>query len=387
MKAREEFLNYALPCWGEEEIEGVTDTVKSNWWSRGPKTAEFEKKFAEYVGAKHAIALNSCTAALHLALAACDLKKGDEVITTPMTFCSTANMIVNTGATPVFCDVIEDTGLIDPDKIETKITENTKGILPVHYAGQACNMDKINAIAKKHGLFVIEDAAHAVYTTYKDKLVGSLGNATAFSFYATKNLATGEGGMLTTDDDDFAVKARIMSLHGMDKNAWNRYGKGGSWHYDVLHAGFKYNMTDFQAALGLSQLDRLDKMQNIRKKYAEIYNKAFESAKGIVPLSVSQDGRHAWHLYVIKITNGLSISRDDFIAELTELNIGTSVHFIPVTNHPFYKENFQTSETDCPVAQGFYEKIISIPLYPSMSESDVDYVAKAVLSIAAKYAK
>ena len=386
MKIREDFLNYAIPFWDDNELNIVTDAVKSNWWSRGPKTNEFEKEFADYVGAKHAIALNSCTAAMHLALVSHGLKSGDEVITTPMTFCSTANTIVHTGATPVFADIFASTGLINPAEIERKITKNTKGIMPVHYAGQACDMDVINAIAAKYNLFVVEDAAHAVYTTYKDKMIGSLGNATAFSFYATKNLATGEGGMLTTDDDEFADTARVMCLHGMSKNAWNRYGKGGTWHYDVLRAGFKYNMTDIQAGLGLTQLKRLEFMQNIREKYAKMYNDAFFDTFGIEPLAQSTQGRHAWHLYVIKITDGLNISRDEFIDKLSALNIGTSVHFIPVCNHPFYKENFNTNENDFPVAQKHFNQIISLPLYPSMKESDVNYVIEAVQSIAAEYA-
>jgi len=387
MQVRDELLSYALPFWGHEEIEAMADTVKSNWWSKGPKTVQFEKEFAEYVGAKYAVAMNSCTAALHMALVSHDLQAGDEVITTPMTFCSSANTIVHAGGTPVFADIFAGTGLIDPAQIEAKITKNTRGILPVHYAGQACDMDKINAIAEKHGLFVLEDAAHAVHTTYKGKMVGSLGNAAAFSFYATKNLATGEGGMLTTDDEALAEELRKMILHGMSKNAWNRYAKGGTWKYDVESAGFKYNMTDFQAGLGLVQLKRLGAMQETRERYAQMYNDAFADLPGVELLAETGQGRHAWHLFVIKITDALSINRDEFIDELTKLNVGTSVHFIPVINHPYYQKTFGTKPEDCPVTQEYFNQILSLPLYPSMTESDVNYVIEAVRTIAAGHAK
>lgn len=388
MKIRENYLPYALPYYGEEEINQLVDTVKSNWWSKGPKTVKFEEKFAEYVGASYAVAFNSCTAALHALHVAKGIGKGDEVITTPMTFCATANTVIHTGATPVFVDISEETGLIDADLIEAAITSKTKAIVPVHYAGQAADMDKIIKIANKYNLYILEDAAHAVCTTYKGKTVGSISDATAFSFYATKNLATGEGGMLTTNDKELAEKLRIVSLHGMNKNAWNRYGKGGSWKYDVVEPGYKYNMTDFQAALGLCQLERLEKMQQTREKYAQIYNQAFSELEGIELLKQLDTGKSAHHLYIIKVKNErLNITRDEFIEKLTEMNIGTAVHFIPVHLHPYYIENLGTKPGDFPVCERFYSEIISIPLFPAMKEEDVYYVAEAVRKIARDYAK
>jgi dTDP-4-amino-4,6-dideoxygalactose transaminase len=387
MEIRKEFLPYALPYWDEDEINAVIAAIKSNWWSKGPKTIEFEKRFADYVGAKYAVAVNSCTAALHTALAVKGIGEGDEVITTPLTFCSTANVVVHLGAKPVFADVCENTGCIDPGAIERAVTEKTKAIIPVHLGGQPCDMDKIEAIAKKHGLFILEDAAHAVYTTYKDKMVGSM-NTAAFSFYATKNISTGEGGMLTTSDEDIANEARIYTSHGMSRNAWNRYSKGGSWRYEVEVAGYKYNMTDIQAALGMSQLSRLEYMQGLREKYAAIYNEELAGVTGVKTPVDGGLGRNAWHLYMIRIEKDeLDIGRDEFIDALNEMNIGTSVHFIPVHLHPFYKKTFGTNEGDFPVAEGIFEKIISLPLYPSMNVEDVLYVAAAVREISRTHKK
>lgn len=387
MKKRDEFLPYSQPFWGNEELESVTEAIKSNWWSRGPKTAEFEKKFADYVGAKYTVAVNSCTAALHAALAVNGIGPGDEVITTPMTFCSTVNVIVHCGAKPVFVDVCEDTGCIDPEKIANAVTNKTKAIIPVHYAGQPCDMDRIEAIAKEHDLFVLEDAAHGLYTKCGDRMVGSK-NTVAFSFYATKNISTGEGGMLATDNEEIAAKARVFTLHGMSRNAWNRYSKGGSWRYDVDMPGFKYNMTDIQASLGICQLDRLEFMQNRRKKYFDIYNEKLAGVRGVRIPAKTVAGRSSLHLYIIRIEKDeLDIGRDEFIEELNAMNIGTSVHFIPVHLQPFYRNNYGTKEGNFPVAESIFEKIISLPLYPSMSEEDVEYVADAVREISAKHAR
>jgi dTDP-4-amino-4,6-dideoxygalactose transaminase len=386
LKIREEFLPYALPYWDDSEINAVVDAIRSNWWSKGPKTVEFEQRFADFVGAKFAVAVNSCTAALHTALVAKDIGEGDEVITTPLTFCSTANVVVHAGAKPVFADVCADTGCIDPEAVERAVTERTRAIIPVHYGGQPCDMDRIEAIAKKHGIFILEDAAHAVYTTCRGRMVGSM-NTAAFSFYATKNISTGEGGMLTTDDGGLAERARVLTSHGMSRNAWNRYAKGGSWRYDVEFAGYKYNMTDLQAALGLSQLERLEYMQDLRERYAAIYNEEFAGVKGVRTPVDGGLGRNAWHLYMIRIEKDeLDIDRDQFIEELKAMNIGTSVHFIPVHLHPFYRRTFGHMPGDFPVAEGIFEKIISLPLYPSMSEEDVRYVARAVREISKQHA-
>ncbi|MEG0370972.1 MAG: DegT/DnrJ/EryC1/StrS family aminotransferase [Clostridium sp.] len=385
---RTEFLPYALPFIEEEEINEVIDTLRSNWLSKGPKTIEFEKRFAKYVGAKHAIAMNSCTAALHIALIANNIGEGDEVITTPLTFAASANTIIHTGATPVFADIDEKTMCIDPERIEEKITSKTRAIVPVHYAGQSCDLDRINEIAKKHNLLVLEDAAHAVYTTHKGEMIGSIGDTTSFSFYATKNICTGEGGMLTTNNDEIAEKARIMSLHGMSKNAWNRFGKGGSWSYDILYPGYKYNMTDMQASLGLCQLNKIQSMQDIRKEYADIYNDAFGKLQEIITPCEIEGNRHAWHLYVIRIKEEmLTIDRNKFIDCLADENIGTSVHYTPVHLHPYYEEKFGYKYGDFPIAEKVFESMISIPLYPSMKKQDLEDVINAVTRIVEEHRK
>ncbi|KAF1678102.1 DegT/DnrJ/EryC1/StrS family aminotransferase [Bacillus sp. SKDU12] len=383
MRKENHFLPYSLPLIGKEEIQEVTETLESGWLSKGPKVQQFEKEFAVFVGAKHAVALNSCTAALFLALKARGIGPGDEVITSPLTFSSTANTIIHTGAAPVFADIDENTLNIDPAKIEAAITPQTKAVVPVHFGGQSCDMDAILAIAQKHGLFVLEDAAHAVYTTYKQRMIGSIGDATAFSFYATKNLATGEGGMLTTDDEKLADHIRVMSLHGMSKAAWNRYSSKGSWYYEVELPGYKMNMFDLQAALGLHQLKRLDDMQKRREEIAGCYQAAFQQIPGLITPFVHDAGRHAWHLYVLQVDEKQAgVTRDEMIMALKdEYNIGASVHFIPVHIHPYYQKQFGFKEADFPIAMNYYKRTLSLPLYPSMSDEDVHDVIEAVRAI------
>ncbi|OAY87283.1 UDP-4-amino-4,6-dideoxy-N-acetyl-beta-L-altrosamine transaminase [Bacillus subtilis subsp. subtilis] len=383
VQKRNHFLPYSLPLIGKEEIQEVTETLESGWLSKGPKVQQFEKEFAAFVGAKHAVAVNSCTAALFLALKAKGIGPGDEVITSPLTFSSTANTIIHTGATPVFADIDENTLNIDPVKLEAAVTPRTKAVVPVHFGGQSCDMDAILAIAQNHGLFVLEDAAHAVYTTYKQRMIGSIGDATAFSFYATKNLATGEGGMLTTDDEELADKIRVLSLHGMSKAAWNRYSSNGSWYYEVESPGYKMNMFDLQAALGLHQLKRLDDMQKSREEIAGRYQTAFQQIPGLITPFVHDDGRHAWHLYVLQVDEKKAgVTRSEMITALKdEYNIGTSVHFIPVHIHPYYQKQFGYKEADFPNAMNYYKRTLSLPLYPSMSDDDVDDVIEAVRDI------
>jgi dTDP-4-amino-4,6-dideoxygalactose transaminase len=385
---RQDLLPYNLPLIEEEEIQAVVDCLKSNWVTKGPKTVEFEKRFAEYVGAKHAIAVNSCTAGLHIALVGAGIGEGDEVLTTPMTFTSTANVIIHCGATPVFVDIDPKTMNIDHTKIEEKITSKTKAIIPVHIAGLPCEMDEIMDIAKRHNLFVLEDAAHAVYTQYKGRMIGSIGNATAFSFYATKNLMTGEGGMVTTNDEELAAKLRTYSLHGMSRNAWNRYTAKGSWFYEVEFPGYKYNMTDIQAALGLAQLSKLGFMQTIRELTVEHYNEAFSKLPELeIPTNLDH-ARHAWHLYVIKLNLArITVDRAEFIELLKEENISTSVHFIPVHLHPYYRDTYGYKHGDFPQAEGVFDRIISLPLYPRMSETDVQDVIEAVQTVVQKVRK
>ncbi len=387
MKIRDEFIYYSRPYITEDAIKKVEGVLRSGWWTSASCVKEFEARFAEVVGAKYAIAVNSCTAALELALYALGIKEGDEVITTPMTFCSTAHSIIRCGGTPVFVDIDAKTGLIDVNKIEQAITSKTKAILPVHYAGQACDMNRLQEIAKKHNLYIVEDAAHAFGTYYNGKPIGSMGNPTAYSFYVTKNLATGEGGMLTTNDATLADLCRKLSLHGMNKDAWNRYGSHGSWFYEVDECGFKFNMPDILAAIGLTQMDHFEEMQKVRIEYADYYRQRLADVNGVDCLSNATLSTNAEHLFVIKITDELTIGRDDFIKELSDYKIGTSVHFIPVHLHPYYKNKLGTGVGDYPECESFFNQIISIPLYPSMTFEEVKYVADAITEIAAKYTK
>ncbi len=386
---RDTFIPYNLPDITEAEINETVDTLRSKWLAKGPRTVEFEKRFAEYLGAKHAIAVNSCTAALHVSLLSQDIGPGDEVITTPMTFASTASTIIHTGATPVFADIDYRTGCIDPNEIEKKITPRTKAIVPAHCSGQVCDLDRIYDIADRHGLFVSEDAAHALWSRYKGRLIGNQLRGTAsYSFYATKNLCTGEGGMLVTDRDDIAERARILPSHGMSRNAWNRYAKGGSWKYDIVEPGFKYNMFDLQAALGLRQLDRLEDMQARRLEIARRFQEAFTKVDALDMPEVPEYTTHCWHLYVLRIRPELlTIDRDQFIVELNQRNVGTSVHFIPVHFMTAYRERFGYQEGDFPQTEKHFQRIISLPLYPSMTDEEVQYVIDAVMDMIETYHK
>lgn len=380
----EKFIPYCLPDITEAEIKEVVDTLESGWLAKGPKTIEFEEKFADYVGAKYAVAMNSCTAALHIALIAAGVGPGDEVITTSMTFAASVNTILHVGATPVFVDIDAETGLIDVNKIEEKITGKTKAIVPVHYAGQACDLDTIYKIADKHNLFVSEDAAHAIYTEYKGKRIGyKPQGAVSYSFYATKNLATGEGGMLVTDNKEIADRARVLITHGMSKNAWNRYGKGGSWMYDIEEPGYKYNMFDLQAALGLTQLDRLEYMQTKREDVVKIYIEELSEIRGLELQRVNKHtSKHAWHLFIIRVTDEFSLTRDQLIEFMAENNIGTSVHFIPVhmmTAYSSFKNNSSLKKTE-----SWFSEILSLPLYSTLTISEVNRVVNTIKLAAAR---
>lgn len=385
---RKTFLPYCLPDISEAELGEVTAALKSGWLAKGPRTIEFEKRFADFVGAKYAVGMNSCTAALHIALLAAGIGPGDEVITTPMTFAASANTILHTGATPVFADIDPETGCMDPEAAEEKITPGTRAIVPVHYSGQACDLDRIYEIADKNGLFVSEDAAHALYTRYKGRMIGSVvRGAASFSFYATKNLCTGEGGMLVTDDAHIADYARMLITHGMSRNAWNRYSKGGSWQYDIEEPGFKYNMFDIQAALGLAQLSRIEEMQKRREWIAMQYNKAFEKMDALrIPAEAAYTTTNNWHLYVLRLKpEQLTIGRNQFIEELYNRNIGASVHFIPVHLMSAYRKRFGFKAGDYPNAEAWYECIVSLPLYSRMTDEDIDDVVCAVTNIVNKY--
>jgi len=370
----------------EEEISGVVDSLRSGWITMGPKTVRFEEEFNRYIGSKHSVAVNSCTAALHLALKAIDLREGDEVIIPTMTFTATGEVVCYFNAKPVIVDVEKDTHNIDIKKIESAITPKTKAIIPVHFAGQPCDMDQIQQIADKYKLFVIEDAAHSLPAWYKERKIGAIGDMTCFSFYATKTLATGEGGMVTTENDEWAERIKILRLHAISKDAWKRYSGEGSWYYEVVEAGYKNNMTDIQAALGLAQLRKLEWMWEKRKEIAGKYTEAFRNSEFIETPKVKPDRISAWHLYVIRLNlETLNIDRTQFIEELKARGIGTSVHFIPLHKHPFYRDAFGYNSKDFPVAEWLYEKIISLPIYPGMTGKEVDFVVESVLDVCEKF--
>jgi len=391
---RDTFLPFSLPAIGEEEIAEVADSLRSGWITTGPKTRRFEEEFREYIGAKHAIAVNSCTAGLHIALAALGIGPGDEVIVPTLTFCSTANVVVHLGARPVLVDVGEDCN-VAPEAIERAITPRTRAIVPVHYGGQPCDLDAIYSLADRYNLPVVEDAAHAVGAAYHGHKIGSDSlqsairnpqSAICFSFYATKNMTTGEGGMITTADDELADRMRLLSLHGMSRDAWKRYTTTGSWYYEVLLPGYKYNMTDIQAALGIHQLRKLDDFIAIRQRYARMYDEGFADMPEVERPIIHSDRTHTYHLYVIRLNlERLTIDRAQFIEELKALNIGTSVHFIPVHLHPYYRDTFGYRPGDCPVAERLYERIISLPLFPRMTEDDVRDVIHAVKDVISRH--
>ncbi len=385
---RNNFLPFARPIIEQEDIEEVVDTLNSDWLTTGPKTHLFEDNFAKYIGCKYAIAVNSCTAALHISLGALGIGKDDEVITTPYTFISTVNVILQQGAAPVFVDIDSDTFNINPDLIRGKINKKTKAIMPVHFAGQPCEMDKIIKIAKDNNLFIIEDAAHAISAEYEGRKIGNIGDTTSFSFYPTKNITTSEGGMVTTNNEKVANKCKILSLHGISKDAWKRYSAEGSWYYEVIYPGYKYNMTDIQASLGLHQLEKLNNFQKKRGNIVKAYNEAFKDMEEIVIPYVKNNIKHAWHLYVIKIVpERLKINRNQFIEALKAENIGTSVHFIPAHLHPYYRDTYGFKSGDFPNAEYAFERVISLPLFPKMTDEDVNDVINAVRKIVEYYKK
>jgi dTDP-4-amino-4,6-dideoxygalactose transaminase len=382
------------PSIGQEEIDEVVRTLRSGWLTTGPRTAQFEGEFRDYAGAPHALGVNSCTAGLHLALAALGIGPGDEVITTPLTFCATVNVILHTGATPVLADVGED-GNIDPASVAARIGKRTKAIVPVHLAGLPCDMDALWGLARQHKLHVIEDAAHAAGAHYRgypigagNPRTGARSDAVAFSFYATKNLTTGEGGMVTTHDAALADAMKVLCLHGISKDAWNRYTDKGKWFYEVLVPGFKYNLTDIQSAIGIHQLRKLEEFTRVRTRYAALYNRMLGDCEELdLPLDRA-DSRHAWHLYGLRLNRDkLECSREEFIAELRERGIGTSVHFIPIPLHPFFARFADRPENFCPRALALYERLVSLPLYPAMMEAEVEYAAESVKSAVMKFRK
>lgn len=384
---RSTFLLFSTPTIGSEEMEEIADTLQSGWITTGPKTKRFESAFRARVEAPEALGLNSCTAGLHLGLLALGIRPGDEVVTTPMTFCACANVIEHLGATPRLVDVEPDTLNIDPVKIDAAVTPRTRAILAVHYAGHPADLDPIYDIAVHRHLAVLEDAAHALPARYKGRLIGSGSNPTAFSFYATKNLTTGEGGMLT-GAPELLAQARTLSLHGMSRDAWNRYGAGGKWFYQVDEPGFKCNMTDVQAAMGLAQLRKLDRFQERRREIVSAYNQAFREVAALEIPAERPEVEHAWHLYVLRLRpEMLRIGRDQCIEELTARNIGTSVHFIPIHLHPYYSRKYGYRPEQFPVAFENYQRMLSLPLHPLLSDTDVGDVIEAMLDVVQRFSR
>jgi dTDP-4-amino-4,6-dideoxygalactose transaminase len=380
------FLPFALPDIGEDEINEVLDSLRSGWLTTGPKTKRFEKDFALFIGNDtEALAVNSATAGLHLALEALGMSPGDEVITTPYTFTATAEVVRYLGADPVFVDIDSNTFNIDPAQIESAITPKTKAIIPVHFAGLSCDMESILAIARKHDLKVVEDAAHALPTICNGRLVGSLdSDATVYSFYATKTITTGEGGMIVTRDPEVAKRCRIMRLHGISRDAFDRYtSTKPAWHYEVVAPGCKYNMTDVAASLGIHQLKKVWNFQKKREAMAIRYDEAFHDLPIILPPKASAGDTHAWHLYVIRLTEAAPVGRDRFIELMAEKSIGCSVHFIPLHLHPYWSDRYNLKPEDFPHALKAYECAVSLPLFTKMNDGDQQRVISAVREILA----
>lgn len=387
-EARKEFLTFSPPNIGVEEIDEVIDTLRSDWITTGPKTKAFEVQFGEYVGAPGgtSLMLNSCTAGLHVALAALDVGPGDEVVVPSLTFAATANVVEHVGAKPVLADVRPDTLCLDPDAVAAVLSPSTKVVMPVHYAGHPADLDTLDALAARHGFALVEDAAHAAPAHYRGRAIGSRANFAAFSFYATKNLTTAEGGALT-GDPVLLERARVLGLHGMSRDAWRRFDRAGSWAYDIIAPGFKYNMTDVQAALGIHQLRKLAGFHDRRREIAQRYTQAFAASPALEPPTEVPEVSSSWHLYVLRLrTERLSVNRDGFIENLKERNIGTSVHYRPLHMMRFYADKYGYQPDAFPVARDAFERMVSLPLHPRLNDDDVADVIDAVLDVVERHA-
>ncbi len=385
-RERRPFIPFCIPWTDGGEVTEATDAIRSGWLTTGPKVALFEERIRRMVGARHAVALNSCTAALHLALAASGVGRGDEVITSPYTFAATGEAILYLGARPVFADVDPRTLNIDPRKVEAAITRRTRALVPIHIAGLPCDMSAIRAIARKKNLKVVEDAAHALGAAHDGRPIGGIGDVTCFSFYATKNLTTGEGGMATTDDADIARRVRRLSLHGLTHDAWKRYTRAGSWRYDVVELGYKYNMTDVAAGLGLAQLRKFPSMQRARARLARRYATLLRGEDAFDLPAEVEGTRHAWHLYILRLRSGvLRLSRDRIIDMLRRCGIGTSVHFLPLHLHSFYRRVLGFRPGDYPHTEKESARAISLPLYPGLTTRSQDRVIDALCDLARRH--
>ncbi len=374
--AEDKFIPYGLQDVNEEDINEVVQTLKSNWITTGPKITEFEQEFAKYIGCRNSVAVCNGTAALDLAVASLGLKKGAEIITTPFTFVATANSIIYNECAPVFADIKKDTFNIDPSQIRKRITKKTKAIIVVDYAGQPCGYDEIIEIAKKNNLYLIEDAAHSLGAEYKGKKTGNVVDLAIFSFHPVKHITTGEGGMITTNNDEFARKLRMLRNHGIDKNVLKQNSSVGTWHYDMKLLGRNYRMTDFQAALGISQMKRLDGFVRKRQQLVEIYNSELKRIPEITTPFVSNDVKHSWHLYTVLLDK--EIDREKVFLRMKEKKIGVNVHYIPVYKHTYYRQKFNFSDKDFPNAEEVYSRIMTLPLFPKMSKEDVFRVVGAL---------
>jgi dTDP-4-amino-4,6-dideoxygalactose transaminase len=373
------YIVFGRPSIGEEEIAAVAATLRSGWIGTGPRVQQFEAAFASYTGARHAVAVNSCTAALHLAMRAAGIRRGDEVITTPMTFAATANTILHVGAIPVFVDVDRQTMNIDVGLIERAITKRTRAILPVHFAGRPCDMDAIGVIARRHGLVVIEDAAHCIEGVFRGRKVGAISPLTCFSFYATKNMTTAEGGMVCTNDEETAHNIKVNALHGLSRDAWKRFSDQGYSHYEVVSPGFKYNMTDIQAALGLCQLPRLEGWLRRREDIWVRYDAAFADLPCWTPTPAEPGTLHARHLYTLLLDiDRLDKTRDQIMCELHQMGVGTGVHYQSLHLHKYYRERFGFRQEDYPEASWIGERTLSLPLSPKLTEAEVGRVIDGV---------
>lgn len=382
LPSRDRFLVFGAPAIEEAEIKEVVASLESGWLGTGPKVAQFEKDFGEYKGVAHAVAVNSCTAALHLSILAAGLKPGDEVVTTPMTFCATVNAIIHAGAIPILADIDPKTMNIDPAQVAGKITSKTKAILPVHFAGRPCNMDALGEIVQEYNLTLIEDCAHAIETEYKGQKAGTFGDFGCFSFYVTKNIVTGEGGMVLCRREEDAARIKMLALHGMSKDAWKRFGDEGYKHYYVLECGFKYNMMDLQGAIGIHQLQRVELYWRRRQEIWQRYNEAFAGLPIGLPAEPEPDTRHAYHLYTILIgETKVAISRDEFLGAMTANNIGVGVHYLSIPEHPYYQQAFGWKPEDYPEAMRIGRQTVSLPLSAKLTNEDVADVIMAVKSI------
>ncbi len=385
---RDKFLPYGTQWIDEKEIREVIDSLKSNWITTGPKMRLFEENFKKFKGTKYAIAVNSGTAALHVSTSSINIRSGDEVITTPLTFVASANCVVYRGGTPIFVDIKKDTYNINPNEIRKKITSKTKAIIPVHFAGQPCDMDEILEIAEENNLYVIEDAAHAIDAEYKEKKIGNISDLTTFSFHPVKNITTAEGGMVTTNNDDLYNKLLMFRTHGISRDTINRFGKSGDFHYDMKYLGFRYNLSELHSALGIHQLNKLESFQKRRREIVKIYNREFENIEEIEIPYVKKDVIHSWHLYVIQLDiNNLKVDRDYIFKALREENIGVTVHYIPVHYHSYYQNKFGLKKGILPNVEWLYPKLLTIPIFPKMKDDDVYDVINALEKIIKYYRK